>query len=350
MATRSGSLDPGLVLWLQEHVGTPSEELAAALEHRSGLLGLAGTADMREVLIAAGVRDDDAADASGPATTIVPADARLALDVYVHRLRAGIAAMAAALGGLDAVAFTGGVGRERAGGPPAGGRGPRLPRVWPSTAARNENGDGDREIGAAGSRRQELRRRVARGPRDRPVGAARPGSGAPPGPAAGVHAGGLSAADKPDAPSGGGTVDQLLTMRRDLGKMRRRLSPHRQVFGALAHPSFDVVSGSSAAAEFAVLAERLETALQTIDTTREMIFGSFDVIMSRTAQRTNDIMRVLTMVSVVLLPATLIAGVFGMNMLPKYLLESWVFWAVLGLMLVVAGGLLLSVRAFFWRR
>ena len=149
---------------------------------------------------------------------------------------------------------------------------------------------------------------------------------------------------------GSDTVDRLVTMRRDLGKLRRRLSPHRQVFGALAHPSFDVVSGSSAAAEFAVLAERLETALQTIDTTREMIFGSFDVIMSRTAQRTNDIMRVLTMVSVVLLPATLIAGVFGMNMLPKYLLGSWVFWAVLGLMLVVAGGLLLSVRAFFWRR
>jgi acetate kinase len=112
MATRSGSLDPGLVLWLQEHVGTPSEELAATLEHRSGLLGLAGTADMSEVLVAAGERHDGDGDASGPAVTITPADARLALGVYVHRLRAGIAAMAAALGGLDAVAFTGGVGEN----------------------------------------------------------------------------------------------------------------------------------------------------------------------------------------------------------------------------------------------
>src|SRR5207302_10345580 len=50
MATRSGSVDPGLVLWLEEHVGTPASELAATLEHRSGLLGLAGTADMRGVL------------------------------------------------------------------------------------------------------------------------------------------------------------------------------------------------------------------------------------------------------------------------------------------------------------
>ena len=97
MATRSGSVDPGLVLWLAGHAGTPVAELAAALEHRSGLLGLAGTADMREVVAGA---------AAG-----LP-DARLALDVYTHRLRAGIAAMAAALGGLDVLVFTGGVGEN----------------------------------------------------------------------------------------------------------------------------------------------------------------------------------------------------------------------------------------------
>jgi acetate kinase len=97
MATRSGSVDPGLVLWLADHAGTPVAELAAALEHRSGLLGLAGTADMREVVAGA---------AAG-----LP-DARLGLDVYTHRLRAGIAAMAAALGGLDVLVFTGGVGEN----------------------------------------------------------------------------------------------------------------------------------------------------------------------------------------------------------------------------------------------
>ena len=148
----------------------------------------------------------------------------------------------------------------------------------------------------------------------------------------------------------GQIVEQLVELRRDIGGLRRRLSPHRQVFITLAHPSFDVISGSSAAAEFSVLVDRLETALQAIDTTREMVVGSFDLFMTRTAQRTNDIMRVLTMVSVVLLPATVIAGVFGMNMLPKYLLQSWVFWAVLVLMVVVASTLLLTVRAFFSRR
>ncbi|HEV2377196.1 MAG TPA: acetate/propionate family kinase [Streptosporangiaceae bacterium] len=97
MATRSGSVDPGLVLWLAEHAGTPPAELAAALEHRSGLQGLAGTADMATVVSRAASGDPDA---------------RLALDVYTHRLRAQIAAMTAALGGLDVLVFTGGVGEN----------------------------------------------------------------------------------------------------------------------------------------------------------------------------------------------------------------------------------------------
>src|SRR6185437_4820683 len=95
MATRSGSVDPGLLLWLLEQTGMAERELARALEHESGLLGLAGSADMREVLARAAAGESSA---------------QLGLDVYVHRLAAGIAAMAAAIGGLDVVSFTGGVG------------------------------------------------------------------------------------------------------------------------------------------------------------------------------------------------------------------------------------------------
>ncbi|HVT68090.1 MAG TPA: acetate/propionate family kinase [Trebonia sp.] len=97
MATRSGSVDPGLVLWLEEHARMPPRELAAALENRSGLTGLAGTGDMREVLSRAA-----AGDARGV----------LGRDVYLHRLRASIAAMTASLGGLDVLVFTGGVGEN----------------------------------------------------------------------------------------------------------------------------------------------------------------------------------------------------------------------------------------------
>jgi acetate kinase len=98
MATRSGSVDPGLLLWLLERSRLTERELARSLEHESGLLGLAGTADMRQVLARAAADEPDA---------------ELALGVYLHRLRAGIGAMAASLGGLDALVFTGGVG-ERA--------------------------------------------------------------------------------------------------------------------------------------------------------------------------------------------------------------------------------------------
>jgi acetate kinase len=97
MATRSGSVDPGLVLWLEEHVGMPPAELAATLEHRSGLLGLAGTADLRQILSAERDGDDEAA---------------LAVAAYLHRLRALTAAMTASLGGLDGLVFTGGVGEN----------------------------------------------------------------------------------------------------------------------------------------------------------------------------------------------------------------------------------------------
>ncbi len=93
MATRSGSVDPGLVLWLLRH-GVDADALERGLDREGGVLGLAGDADLAAVL----ARDD--------------ADARLAVDVYVHRLRAAIAAMAAALGGLDALVFTGGVGEH----------------------------------------------------------------------------------------------------------------------------------------------------------------------------------------------------------------------------------------------
>jgi acetate kinase len=99
MATRSGAVDPGLLLWLEEHERISPHEIAESLEHRSGLLALAGTADMREVEARAGSGNGGA---------------RLALDAYVHRLVTGIGAMAAAAGGLDALAFTGGVGEHSA--------------------------------------------------------------------------------------------------------------------------------------------------------------------------------------------------------------------------------------------
>jgi acetate kinase len=141
MATRSGTVDPGLVLWLQQHAGLPAEELQEALEHRSGLQGLAGTADMREVL--AGAKEGNA-------------EARLALDVYVQRVRAAVASMAAAMGGLDVLVFTAGVGENAPDVRRLVCEGLRFLGVEVDPSANAASSANDRDISGAGSQVRTL--------------------------------------------------------------------------------------------------------------------------------------------------------------------------------------------------
>jgi acetate kinase len=101
MGTRSGSIDPGILVHLLRSGRLDLDELADTLEHRSGLLGVSGrSADVRELVAAADAGDDRA---------------RLALEMFFGRSAAGIAAAASSLRRLDAVVFTGGIG-EHAGG------------------------------------------------------------------------------------------------------------------------------------------------------------------------------------------------------------------------------------------
>ena len=98
MAKRSGAIDPGILIHLLRHCGHSVDSLDAMLNHESGLAGLSGTSgDMRDLLVAIDRGDERA---------------RLALDVFVHKTRQGIAAMAASMDGIDAIAFTGGVGEH----------------------------------------------------------------------------------------------------------------------------------------------------------------------------------------------------------------------------------------------
>ena len=99
MATRSGSVDPGLIIWLLQHGQLSLDEVAAGLEQSAGLAGLSGQAggDIRDI--------QQAARSGDPAAT-------LAIEVYLHRLRRETAAMTAAMNGLDAIVFTGGIGEH----------------------------------------------------------------------------------------------------------------------------------------------------------------------------------------------------------------------------------------------
>jgi acetate kinase len=97
MGTRSGSVDPGILVYVLQNKGLDANRLDKALNHESGLLGVSGfSSDMREVL----------------SELAHNADARLAVDVYVHRIRQTVGAMAATLGGIDALVFTAGVGEH----------------------------------------------------------------------------------------------------------------------------------------------------------------------------------------------------------------------------------------------
>ena len=96
MGTRCGSLDPGVVLFLQDQLGYGTRDVERLLYHESGLLGMSGmSGDMRELI---------SSDAPS---------ARLAVDVFVYRAGRELGSLAAALGGLDAVVFTGGVGENQ---------------------------------------------------------------------------------------------------------------------------------------------------------------------------------------------------------------------------------------------
>jgi acetate kinase len=97
MATRSGDLDPGLLLFLLREHGMAADRLEELLDHRSGLLGIAGlSGDLRTLRQLA---------------TTVP-DARLAIDIFCRSVAKHVAAMIASLGGIDLLVFSGGIGEH----------------------------------------------------------------------------------------------------------------------------------------------------------------------------------------------------------------------------------------------
>jgi acetate kinase len=98
MGTRSGSVDPGIMTYLMRHCGFTGQQLDEILNTRSGLLGISGfSGDMRQIVAA--MKDGHPR-------------AKLAFEMFVHRLQAGIGAMIATLGGVDALVFTAGIGEN----------------------------------------------------------------------------------------------------------------------------------------------------------------------------------------------------------------------------------------------
>ena len=138
----------------------------------------------------------------------------------------------------------------------------------------------------------------------------------------------------------------LVRMRRRIARVRRTVGLHREIFAELARPDFLPEIEDHEAQALAHVIERLERASESVAHVREMLIGTFDIHMTRTAQRTNDIMRVLTWASVILLPAVVLAGVMGMNFRVGFFDNPSMFWVVIGVMLAMATVTLLVAR---WR-
>lgn len=141
-------------------------------------------------------------------------------------------------------------------------------------------------------------------------------------------------------------VERLVAMRRRIAHVRRMLTPHREVYVELTRPDFLPDLDEREERALAAVVKRLERALDAIANARDMLIGTFDVHMTRTAQRTNDVMKVLTLASAILLPSVVIAGVMGMNFRVAFFDDPNMFWVVLGVMGALALATLVVAR---WR-
>jgi magnesium/cobalt transport protein CorA len=141
---------------------------------------------------------------------------------------------------------------------------------------------------------------------------------------------------------------RLVQLRQSIGTLRRALTPHREVLVALAHPELDVLSTETSAERFAAIESRVTQAVDAAQEAKESTRGSFDLLVARLGQRTNDIMKILTLVTVILLPATVLAGVMGMNFRVAFFDLAWMFWAVIAAMLGIAVLVISVARSQRW--
>jgi magnesium transporter len=137
---------------------------------------------------------------------------------------------------------------------------------------------------------------------------------------------------------GGRLLEDLVELRRRIAKLRRLLTDQRGLFASLAGPDVTQLVGTDAAEALKAVSGRFESALSAVEDSRDVLLGSFDVIMTRTGQRTNDVMKILALATVLLLPGSLIAGLLGMNVaVPLGKDDPASFW------IVVIGVVLLAV-------
>jgi magnesium transporter len=144
---------------------------------------------------------------------------------------------------------------------------------------------------------------------------------------------------------GDDVLSEIVALRRRIAFVRRTLAPHRDALSTLATP--EMQAAETVGQPWPGLVDRLEGTMAAVESLRDSLLGTFDIYMGRVSQRANDVMRTLTLLSAVLLPAVVLAGVMGMNFKLPFFDESGNFWIILASM----GGLALLILAVArWRR
>jgi len=143
-------------------------------------------------------------------------------------------------------------------------------------------------------------------------------------------------------------IEYLVGLRVRVGRLRRALLAHRAPLLALTHPELEALGDKRSAERFERLIDRFEVTLQMARDVRESIVSSFDVLIARTGHRTNEIVKVLTLASVIFLPGALLAGVLGMNFQVGLFEHPAVFWVAIGLMAAIAVGTIATAKLRDW--
>ncbi|HEV8489530.1 MAG TPA: magnesium transporter CorA family protein [Candidatus Limnocylindrales bacterium] len=147
-------------------------------------------------------------------------------------------------------------------------------------------------------------------------------------------------------PTSNGFLVDVHRLRRRIAFVRRTIVPHREAFAPLVRPDFEL--DERLGRPWPGLVDRLERVIDTAENARDLLVGSLDIYLGRAAQRTNEVMKALTIVSSVLLPSIVLAGIMGMNFKLPFFNEPSNVWLVLGAMVVLAAGILVAARLRRW--
>ena len=141
-------------------------------------------------------------------------------------------------------------------------------------------------------------------------------------------------------------LEKMVKLRAEVSKLRRWFLPHRDVFYSLARPDFKEIAESDSFENFKTLNSHFESAVESIESSRETVLSLFDLFTTKTSHQMNNLMKRLTFITLMVGGMGVVAGVLGMNFEEEFFKSSNAFWFVIAVMLIFTG----AVTALAWRK